>query len=161
MIKRHGHKNLWRYSLTWGGSGRPEAAGQTHVQTATIRGAQNGRSGPNPGQLPQFDRLLTEQYQSLMHQVRDELEHSEHEQYRAIATRVAALGEHSAAAMLADLGSPTFDHQISQLRHILSARRRIEQGIYGVCEICGAAIDLHWLRSTTAARCSGCETMHS
>ena len=119
-------------------------------------------AGLNPGQLPQFDRLLTEQYHSLIHQVRDQLEHSEHEQYRVIATQVAALGEHSAAAMLADLGSPTFDHQVSELRHILSARRRIEQGTYGVCEICGVAIDLPWLRShPSASRCPRCETMHS
>jgi DnaK suppressor protein len=115
-------------------------------------------AGLNPRQLPQFDRLLTEQYHSLIHQVQDQLEHSEHEQYRAIATQVAALGERSAAAMLADLGSPTFDPQISELRHILNARRRIEQGTYGVCEICGAAIDLLWLRShPSAAHCSGCE----
>jgi DnaK suppressor protein len=119
---------------------------------------EHGMAGLNRGQLPQFDRLLTEQYQSLIHQVRDQLDHSEHEQLRAIATRVAALGEHSAAAVLADLGSPTFDHQVSELRHILSARRRIEQGTYGVCEICGAAIDLPWLRShPSASRCPGCE----
>jgi DnaK suppressor protein len=157
MIKRHGHKKPLAVFVGMGEG----LGGQSRRLGRMFRlqpFEEHRMAGLNPGQLPQFDRLLTEQYHSLIHQVRDQLEHSEHEQYRAIATQVAALGERSAAAMLVDLGSPTFDHQIAELRHILSARRRIEQGTYGVCEICGVAIDLPWLRShPSAARCPGCE----
>jgi len=111
-----------------------------------------------PGQLPDFDRLLTERYRSLMHQVKDQLEHSSNEQYRTLAGRVAALGERSAFAMLSELGSPALDQHVTELRHILHARRRLEQGTYGVCEVCGAALTLPWLHShLTAARCGACE----
>jgi len=123
-------------------------------------------AGLSFGQFPQFDRLLTEYYRSLVTQIRDELAHSEIQQYRAMATWLGELGAHSTAAVLAELSSPSLDRQVAELRHILSARRRIEQGTYGMCEACGASIEESWLRShPTALRCSGCERdkgpMHS
>ncbi len=115
-------------------------------------------AGLSFGQFPQFDRLLTECYRSLITQIRDELARSENQQYRAMATWLSELGAHSAAAVLAELSSPPLNRQVAELRHIVSARRRIEQGTYGVCEACGAAIEVSWLRShPTALRCSCCE----
>lgn len=123
-------------------------------------------AGLNPGQYPQFDRLLDGHYRSLMNQVRNELEHSGNMQYRALAGWVAEMEAHTAADILADIASPALNHQVAELRHILSARRRIQQGTYGVCEACGAAIEVAWLRfHPTAARCQRCEKrrgpMHS
>jgi DnaK suppressor protein len=115
-------------------------------------------AGLNSVQLPDFDRLLTEQYRSLMHQVQDALEHSDNPDYRMVARCVTGLGEHTAFAILTDLGSPMLDRQMVELRHILHARRRIEQGTYGVCEVCGDALAVPWLHShLTAARCAACE----
>ena len=117
-------------------------------------------AGLNPVQLPDFDRLLTEQYRSLMNRVQEALEHSSNPDYRMVASRVSALGERSAFAILADLGSPVLDRHMVELRHILHAKRRIEQGTYGVCEVCGDALAVPWLHShLTAARCAACDKL--
>jgi DnaK suppressor protein len=97
-----------------------------------------------------------------MNQVQEALEHSDNPKYRVVASRVSELGERTAFAMLADLGSPALDRQMAQLRHILHAKRRIEQGTYGVCEVCGDALAVPWLQShLTAARCMACEKRSS
>jgi DnaK suppressor protein len=115
-------------------------------------------AGLNSVQLPDFDRLLTEQYRSLMNRVQEALEHSGNPDYRSVASRVAALGEHSAFALLADLGLPALDRHMVELRRILHAKRRIEQGTYGVCEVCGDPLSIPWLHShLTAARCMACD----
>ncbi len=84
---------------------------------------------------------LDRRHQSLLEEVRDELEHSENQQYIELIGRVPPdVGDQSVGDALADLNLAIIDRHVRELRDIDAAKLRIAAGNYGVCIDCGESI---------------------
>ncbi len=111
--------------------------------------------------LEQLASQLDHGYAELLDQVRQELVASDQQHFQDIAGRVHDQGEASVADMLADLGAAMIDRHIHELRDIEAAKRRMQDGAYGVCVDCGAEIGLSRLKAyPTAQRCIECQGVH-
>ncbi|MBT9613855.1 MAG: TraR/DksA family transcriptional regulator [Burkholderiales bacterium] len=112
-------------------------------------------------ELEQLASQLDRAYAALIVEVRQELAASDQEHFQDIAGRVHDQGEASVADMLADLGAAMIDRHIHEIRDIEAAKRRMQDGVYGVCVDCGADIDLARLNAyPTARRCIECQGVH-
>lgn len=110
-------------------------------------------------QMKQIELKLSQQYQSLLEEVRDELESSGDQQYAEILGRSAAdTGDESMADALADISAAMIDRHVKQLRDIEEARSKIKEGSFGICLDCGGEIDPERLvANPTAKRCMVCQ----
>jgi RNA polymerase-binding protein DksA len=113
-------------------------------------------------QLAELASNLEKRYQSLLEEVRDELERSENQQYVEILGRTPAdAGDESVADALADLNLGLIDRHIRDLRDIEAARTRIGDRRFGICIDCGAEIGFERLLAySTATRCLACQRQH-
>ncbi|HRK78478.1 MAG TPA: TraR/DksA family transcriptional regulator [Thiobacillus sp.] len=111
---------------------------------------------------PQLDQLaakLKTDYQTLLREVREELENSD-DQHRIdlLNSEPGDSGDESMANALADFNVSILDRQIQGLRDIEAAFRRIENEEYGVCIDCGGEIGFDRLMAyPTAKRCIVCQ----
>jgi len=70
----------------------------------------------------------------------------------------ADAGDESVARMIADLDQAEVSREVGELRQLEAARRRFDEGVYGVCTDCGAEIDYRRLRvHPSAIRCIHCQ----
>ena len=69
------------------------------------------------------------------------------------------LADESIAALLSDVGNAE-PRDVAELREVDAARRRLAEGVYGVCVDCGSDIGLQRLRAEPAARCIECQERH-
>lgn len=112
-------------------------------------------------ELEQLASQLDRAYAALLDQVRQELSASDEQHFQDLAGRVHDQGEASVADMLADLGAAMIDRHIHEIRDIDAAKRRMQDGAYGVCVDCGADIGLARLKAyPTARRCIECQGVH-
>ena len=113
-------------------------------------------------QQSQIERALELHYQSLIEEVRDELENSGQLQYAEIIGRDAAdAGDASVGDALADLNAARIDRQIEEIRDIEATRKRMKGGAFGICVDCGDAIAFDRLLAyPTAKRCIRCQEQH-
>jgi RNA polymerase-binding transcription factor len=102
---------------------------------------------------------LDQRRQTLLEEVRDELEHSENQQYIELIGRVPPdVGDESVGDALADLNLAIIDRHVQELRDIDAAKLRIRDGSFGVCIDCGGEIAFERLRAyPTAKRCRPCQ----
>ncbi|HSQ81234.1 MAG TPA: TraR/DksA family transcriptional regulator [Casimicrobiaceae bacterium] len=102
---------------------------------------------------------LDRRRESLLEEVRDELEHSENQQYIEIIGRVPPdVGDQSVGDALADLNLAIIDRHVEELRDIDAAKLRIKDGSFGICIDCGGDIGFERLRAyPTAKRCRPCQ----
>jgi RNA polymerase-binding transcription factor DksA len=113
---------------------------------------------PTVKQLGELRSLLTERYQTLREQVRQELLSSDEEHFIDLAGQVHDLEEESVADLLVDLGLAVIDMHIGEIRDVEAALRRIDVGAFGVCIDCDDEIELARLRVyPTAKRCLPCQ----
>ncbi len=64
-------------------------------------------------------------------------------------------------AVLARAGQDRAEDPESELNRIEAALRRIDEGRYGICDQCGAAIGAQVLLTNPAqSHCSGCASVH-
>lgn len=113
----------------------------------------------NPSQLEQLVTKLKTDYQTLLREVRDELEN------RGVQHRIDLLnsepgdsGDESMANALADFNVTIVHRQVQEVRDIESAFKRIKDGEYGVCIDCGDEIGFTRLQAyPTAKRCIVCQ----
>lgn len=116
-------------------------------------------SALNPSQIEQLVTQLKQDYQTLLSEVRDELEN------RGVQHRIDLLnsepgdsGDESMASSLADFNVTIVDRQIQEIRDIETAFKRIKDGGFGACIDCGAAIPFNRLQVfPTAMRCIACQ----
>jgi len=110
----------------------------------------------------ELDRLvekLKTDYQTLLREVRTELENSD-DQHRIdlLNSEPGDSGDESMANALADFNVAILDRQIHGLRDIEAAFRRIENEEYGVCIDYGEEIGFDRLMAyPTAKRCIVCQ----
>lgn len=110
-------------------------------------------------QLDQLTRQLKEQYQTLLIEVRDELENTGN-QHRIdlLNNEPGDSGDESMANALADINVATVDHHIRDMRDIEIAFQRIKEGTFGACIDCGDDIAFDRLQAyPTAKRCIVCQ----
>ena len=110
-------------------------------------------------QVTELAEQLDRRRESLLEEVRDELEHSENQQYIELIGRVPAdVGDQSVGDALADLNLAIIDRHVRDLRDIDAAKLRIKDGSFGVCIDCGSGIGFERLRAyPTAKRCRPCQ----
>ena len=107
-----------------------------------------------------IERKLRSDYDSLVAEVRDELERSGEQHFIDLAGRVMDMGDQSVADALADLDAAMIDRHVRELREIESALKRIADGSYGQCVECGAEVGIERLKAyPTAQRCFDCQSM--
>jgi DnaK suppressor protein len=113
-------------------------------------------------QRSKLERKLGEQYDSLLEEVRDELEKSENQQYVELIDRAPAdSGDQATGDALADLNLAIIDRHVREIRDIEATRARIADGSFGNCIDCGGDIGYERLLAyPTAKRCFACQRQH-
>jgi RNA polymerase-binding transcription factor DksA len=113
----------------------------------------------SPTQLSELNTKLDKRYESLLEEVRVELEHSENQQYVELIGRTPAdIGDQAVADLLADLELGIVDRHIQEIRDVDAAKARIRDRTLGTCIACGGAIDFERLLAyPTAKRCFACQ----
>ena len=110
-------------------------------------------------QLDQLTDKLKKDYQTLLREVRDELENSG-DQHRIdlLNAEPGDSGDESIANALSDFNVAMVDRQIQGIRDIEGAFKRIKDGEYGTCIDCGDDIGFARLQAyPTAKRCIVCQ----
>lgn len=110
-------------------------------------------------QLEQLNKKLKEDYQTLLREVRDELENTG-DQHRIdlLNSEPGDTGDESMANALADFNVAILDRHVKELRDIEAAFQRIRDGEYGVCMDCGNDVGFPRLQAyPTAKRCIVCQ----
>lgn len=113
-------------------------------------------------QIVKLERTLAKQYESLLEEVRDALEHSENQQYVELIDRAPAdSGDQATGDALADFNLAIIDRHVRELRDIEAARRRLNEAGADACIDCGADIGFERLLAyPTATRCLVCQRQH-
>ena len=113
-------------------------------------------------QLAKLERTLDQQYESLLEEVRDALEHGENQQYVELIDRAPAdSGDQATGDALADLNLAIIDRHVREIRDIEATRLRLREGSFGTCIGCGAGIGFERLLAyPTAKRCLVCQRQH-
>lgn len=112
-----------------------------------------------PSQVDQLVTKLKTDYQTLLREVRDELEN------KGVQHRIDLLnsepgdsGDESMANALADFNVTVVDRQVQGVRDIEATFKRIKDGGFGVCIDCGDGIPFNRLQAyPTAKRCIACQ----
>jgi RNA polymerase-binding protein DksA len=110
-------------------------------------------------QIGRLTSALDQRYRLLKEEVQMELERSGEANYIDLAGGVHDTADESMADLLSDLSAESVHRQISEMREIEAAQRRIREGDYGACVECGAEIGFERLLAyPTATRCITCQT---
>lgn len=113
----------------------------------------------NQSQLDLLVEKLKTDYQTLLREVRDELENSG-DQHRIdlLNSEPGDAGDESMANALSDFNVARLDRQVQGIRDIEAAFRRVKDDVYGVCIDCGDDIGFTRLQAyPTAKRCIICQ----
>ena len=110
-------------------------------------------------QLSKLKQQLGKRHETLLAEVRDELEKTENQRYvELIGQAPADIGDQSVGDALADLNLAIIDRHVQELRDIEAARTRIGERGFGVCIDCGNEIGYERLVAyPTAKRCLLCQ----
>jgi RNA polymerase-binding transcription factor DksA len=102
---------------------------------------------------------LAERHETLVKQLRQDLDESGQTQYAEVLGRASGDSSDEALAItLGDLSAARLDHEVRQLRELETAMRRMHEDDFGECVECGAAIPVARLIANPAAmRCVACQ----
>ena len=104
---------------------------------------------------------LEQRAQFLCEELRQTLLRSNRDGYLAIADPVHGTGDHAFADLMIDLNFAEIDRDLSELKEVEAALRRLAHNSFGTCETCGEAVDAKRLQANPAARrCSGCHLQY-
>ncbi len=79
---------------------------------------------------------------------------ADNEHYSDLAGQVHDPGEESVADLLSDLNNAVIDNYLRELRHVEVALEHMNEGTYGLCDVCGTEIPFERLEAyPTAIRC--------
>jgi DnaK suppressor protein len=112
-------------------------------------------------QIEELGAMIEARYRALREELVREVARARDEQYADLAGATHDSGEESLAHLVVDLDQAEISRDVSELRELEAARRRIADGNYGLCVDCGADIPLERLRAQPgAARCIACQDRH-
>ena len=107
-----------------------------------------------PWQRDQLRRALEGRRETLI----DELKR---DAARLREERSGEIDDEAVMDLLVGLDQADLSRDAGELREIEAARRRLDDGSYGICADCGAAIGFERLRAEpAAARCVECQARH-
>jgi len=107
-------------------------------------------------QLAELKHTLDERYKVLTADLHREV--SEQDDFLDVATEAPDPGDSSFANLAVDLGNAAITRDITELRAIEAARKRMENGTYGDCVKCETEIPYERLKvQPTAERCAPCQ----
>ena len=112
-----------------------------------------------PSQLDQLVAKLNEDYQTLLREVRSELENPGNQHRIDLLNREPGdSGDESMASAMADFNITIADRQVHGVQDIEAALQRVKDGEYGTCIDCGDDILFTRLQAyPTAKRCIVCQ----
>lgn len=109
-------------------------------------------------QIGEFKAILNRRFGAMREEIRQELLHSDDENYIELAGRVHDPEEESVADLLVDLNLASIDRHVNEIRAIDEALMRIATGNYGICIDCEQPIAIERLKANpTAKRCHICQ----
>ena len=115
----------------------------------------------NRRHIIQLASLIEERRDALREEIHREVARGREETYAALAGATHDRGEEALADLVADLGNAEVTRDLSELRGLEAALRRIADGGFGLCADCGADVPLERLRVQPAAeRCLECQARH-
>ncbi|MBT9569235.1 MAG: TraR/DksA C4-type zinc finger protein [Thiobacillus sp.] len=113
-------------------------------------------------QLNQLKAQLKTQYQTLLRDIREELNDAGAQHPIDLLNHEPGdSGDESMANELAEINVATLDHHVRDVRDIEDAFKRFKEDSYGVCVDCGEDIAYERLSAyPTAKRCIVCQERH-
>jgi DnaK suppressor protein len=113
----------------------------------------------SPEQLSTLRAAIQSQHDSLLSQVRRDLDESGRTQYAEVLGRASGDSSDEALAVtLGDLSAARLGHEMRHLHELEYALKRVEEDEFGACAECGAAIPMPRLIANPAAtRCIACQ----
>jgi RNA polymerase-binding transcription factor DksA len=111
--------------------------------------------------FPHFEEELRARATALRNEIRDSLLKTDRELYAELAGQVHDAGDQSVANLLVDVNQAEIARDIREIRDIESAQQRLNDGSYGVCQVCEEKIARARLDAyPTAKRCLRCQRAH-
>ncbi len=105
-----------------------------------------------------FEQKLRLRLSTLRERIRAALVRSDTEAYGQLAGQVHDVDEEALADLLVDVNLAEISREVTEVRDIDAAQRRILTGTYGICVTCGEPIDPKRLEAyPTAKRCLECQ----
>lgn len=112
-------------------------------------------------QQSQLRGLIDSRKRTLMREIHDDMDRSREDNRNAVASPAGDAGDESVADLMAHLDQFDATRDVSELRSLDAAERRIAEGSYGTCEECGNEIGFERLKATpTATRCIACQRQY-
>lgn len=112
-------------------------------------------------ELDSLRRAIHARIASLREEIRATLIRNDAEHYLQVADQVRDLEAESFADLVVDVGLAEVERDLVELRSLERALRRLDDGSYGVCEVCERAIGFERLQAAPAAvRCVDCQTIY-
>jgi DnaK suppressor protein len=103
------------------------------------------------------ERLLIER-ENILHAVEKQMHCSDDPKQLALANRLNEVDDWALASLQSDIDIAILGHELTGLRDIDAALKRIAKGVYGICDECGKQIDMKRLNAQPSARlCLGCK----
>lgn len=112
-----------------------------------------------PEKLDHLKDLLSQRERVLHDDIRREADMQDN--YAQIAGDMPDSGASSFADLSVDLGNAAVTRDLNELRAIQTARKRMENNVYGVCAECGYEIPYErLLAQPIAERCAPCQEIY-
>jgi DnaK suppressor protein len=112
----------------------------------------------NSEQIESLQASLRQRRQAIVGMVRDHLHQSDDPSEAALRERVNDSDEVAVAVAIEEVGIAQLSSELDELRAIDVALKRIENGSYGECVECGAAVPIaRMIALPTASTCLACQ----
>lgn len=138
-------------------TGRAKAAAPSQKTFKTA-----SRPAGKPGRIPPSFLPLQKKLQNRRHEILSQVDHLEHDLRDEMAdsqNTPGDLADHGAGELSQHLSVTLMENDRLELERIEEALRRLEEGTYGVCDVCGKPIPLSRLRALPwANRCIACQS---
>jgi RNA polymerase-binding protein DksA len=113
-----------------------------------------------PEQTRELKSALEQRRAALVAEVSRDLGKMREDRLADLAGPAPDPGDESVASLISDLDQADATRDLSELRMLESARRRMAEGSYGICSNCGQDIGFERLRANPGAeRCIRCQTL--
>jgi DnaK suppressor protein len=130
----------------------------SHHQTQPVVARSNRPAYWTDARLIRAASALWGRVAALRVDIARELRKYDDERYGLIATNVADSAELSIADVIGDVYLAEIERDVSELRDVENALKRINAGAYGICIDCAQAVDPMRLEfNPHAARCLRCQ----